>query len=74
MSFTDSGYYPKQYTSVEEIKADPDVKPTVWVIKTIKNKYGMYVARLDDDHIISGSDVYGSSQSGEYIIPLGTIT
>ena len=34
----------------------------------------MYVARLDDDHIISGSDVYGSSQSGEYIIPLGTIT
>ena len=69
-------YYPKQYTSVAEIKADtdPDVKPTVWVIKTIKNKYGMYVARLDDDHIISGSDVYGSSQSGEYIIPLGTIT
>ena len=69
-------YYPKQYTSVAEIEADtdPDVKPTVWVIKTIKNKYGMYVARLDDDHIISGSDVYGSSQSGEYIIPLGTIT
>ena len=69
-------YYPKQYTSIAEIKADtdPDVKPTVWVIKTIKNKYGMYVARLDDDHIISGSDVYGSSQSGEYIIPLGTIT
>ena len=69
-------YYPKQYNSVAEIEVetDPEVKPTVWVIQTLKATNGNYGAMLDDEHIISGSAIYGKSQSGEYIIPLGTIT
>ena len=73
-------YYPKQYTSVEEIKADtdPDVKPTVWVIQTTKRSDGSYYASLDDTHIVPNSNsagaVFGKYFSGRYIIPLGTIT
>ena len=72
-------YYPKQYTSVAEIEAetDPDVKPTVWVIQTIKSASG-YFASLDDTHIVPNSNsagaVFGKYFSGRYIIPLGTIT
>ena len=72
-------YYPKQYTSVAEIKADtdPDVKPTVWVIQTIKSASG-YFASLDDAHIVPNSNsagaVFGKTHVGNYIIPLGTIT
>lgn len=73
-------YYPKQYTSVEEIKADtdPDVKPTVWVIQTLKAANGNYRAMLDDAHIVPNSNsagaVFGKYYNGNYIIPLGTIT
>ena len=72
-------YYPKQYTSVAEIEAetDPDVKPTVWVIQTIKSASG-YFASLDDTHIVPNSNsagaVFGKYFSGRYIIPLGNIT
>lgn len=72
-------YYPKQYTSVAEIEAetDPDVKPTVWVIQTIKSASG-YFASLDDTYIVPNSNsagaVFGKYFSGRYIIPLGTIT
>ena len=72
-------YYPKQYTSVAEIEAetDPDVKPTVWVIQTIKSASG-YFASLDDTHIVPNSNsagaVFGKTHVGNYIIPLGTIT
>ena len=72
-------YYPKQYNSVEEIEAetDPEVKPTVWVIQTIKSASG-YFASLDDAHIVQNSNsagaVFGKSYTGTYIIPLGTIT
>ena len=73
-------YYPKQYTSVAEIEADtdPDVKPTVWVIQTLKAANGNYRAMLDDAHIVPNSNsagaVFGKYFSGRYIIPLGTIT
>ena len=73
-------YYPKQYTSVEEIKADtdPDVKPTVWVIQTTKRSDGSYYASLKDECIVPNSNsagaVFGKYFSGRYIIPLGTIT
>ena len=73
-------YYPKQYTSVAEIKADtdPDVKPTVWVIQTLKDANGNYQAVLDDAHIVPNSNsagaVFGKTHVGNYIIPLGTIT
>lgn len=72
-------YYPKQYTSVAEIEADtdPDVKPTVWVIQTIRSSSG-YFASLDDAHIVPNSNsagaVFGKNYTGNYIIPLGTIT
>ena len=72
-------YYPKQYTSVAEIEADtdPEVKPTVWVIQTIRSSSG-YFASLDDAHIVPNSNsagaVFGKYFSGRYIIPLGTIT
>ena len=73
-------YYPKQYTSVAEIEADtdPDVKPTVWVIQTLKAENGNYQAVLDDEHIVPNSNsagaVFGKTHVGNYIIPLGTIT
>ena len=73
-------YYPKQYTSVAEIEADtdPDVKPTVWVIQTLKAANGNYKAMLDDAHIVPNSNsagaVFGKNYTGNYIIPLGTIT
>lgn len=73
-------YYPKQYTSVAEIEADtdPDVKPTVWVIQTLKDANGNYQAVLDDAHIVPNSNsagaVFGKTHVGNYIIPLGTIT
>ncbi|MFR7354891.1 MAG: collagen binding domain-containing protein, partial [Lachnospiraceae bacterium] len=65
-------YYPKQYTSVAEIEAetDPDVKPTVWVIQTIKSASG-YFASLDDTHIVPNSNsagaVFGKYYNGNYI-------
>lgn len=71
-------YYPKQYTSVAEIKADPDVKSTVWVIQTLKAANGNYRAMLDDAHIVPNSNsagaVFGKNHTGTYVIPLGTIT
>ena len=73
-------YYPKQYTSVEEIKADTDqdVKPTVWVIQTTKRSDGSYYASLKDECIVPNSNsagaVFGKTHVGNYIIPLGTIT
>ena len=72
-------YYPKQYNSVAEIEVetDPEVKPTVWVIQTIKSASG-YFASLDDAHIVPNSNsagaVFGKYYNGVYIIPLGTIT
>lgn len=72
-------YYPKQYNSVAEIEAEtnPEIKPTVWVIQTIKSASG-YFASLDDAHIVPNSNsagaVFGKYFSGRYIIPLGTIT
>ena len=73
-------YYPKQYTSVAEIEADtdPEVKPTVWVIQTLKAANGNYRAMLDDAHIVPNSNsagaVFEKNYTGNYIIPLGTIT
>ena len=71
-------YYPKQYTSVEEIKADPDVKSTVWVIQTKKRSDGSYYASLKDECIVPNSNsagaVFGKNHTGTYVIPLGTIT
>ena len=73
-------YYPKQYTSLVEIKeeTDPEVKPTVWVIQTLKAANGNYRAMLDDAHIVPNSNsagaVFGKNYTGTYVIPLGTIT
>ena len=72
-------YYPKQYTSVAELKADtdPDVKPTVWVIQTKKHSDGSYYASLRDECIVPNSNsagaVFGKNHTGTYVIPLGTI-
>ena len=71
-------YYPKQYISVAEIKADPDVKSTVWVIQTKKHSDGSYYASLRDECIVPNSNsagaVFGKNNTGTYVIPLGTIT
>ena len=69
-------YYPKQYNTLAEIQAetDPSIKPTTWVIKTVKTSYGTYEARLDDTHLVSGSAKFGKNDYGTYIIPLGTLT
>lgn len=73
-------YYPKQYTSLVEIKeeTDPEVKPTVWVIQTKKHSDGSYYASLRDECIVPNSNsagaVFGKNHTGTYVIPLGTIT
>lgn len=68
-------YYPKHYNSVAEINAETDtsIKPTKWVIQTKKTSNGLYLATLDDNHIVSGSAVFGKTGT-MYTIPLGTIT
>ena len=72
-------YYPKQYTSLVEIKeeTDPEVKPTVWVIQTKKHSDGSYYASLRDECIVPNSNsagaVFGKNHTGTYVIPLGTI-
>ena len=53
-------YYPKQYISVAEIKADPDVKSTVWVIQTKKHSDGSYYASLRDECIVPNSNSAGA--------------
>ena len=63
-------YYAGQY-NMDNLPGTPTTK---WVIKTIKNSFGTYTARLDDAHIVSGSAVYDKSTNGMYKIPLGTIT
>ena len=63
-------YYAGQY-NMDNLPGTPTTK---WVIKTIKNSFGTYTARLDDEHIVSGSAVYDKSTNGMYKIPLGTIT
>ena len=68
-------YYPKQYNTLAEIQAetDPSIKPTQWIIKTVKLSDGTYTASLRDECIVKGEATFGKSQ-GTYIIPLGTIT
>ena len=64
-------YYADEYDSVSELPKDATY---TWKIVTKKNSLGAYSARLDDEHIISGSAVYGKYNDDTYIIPLGTIT
>ena len=63
-------YYAGQYTNVATLPANATY---TWVIKTVKNALGNYSTRLDDEHIVSGSAVYGKTGTS-YNIPLGTIT
>ena len=67
-------YYPKQYDTLAEIQADPKAQPTEWIIKTVKDVSGKYQAFLNDAHIVKGEAKFGKSITGQYIIPLGTIT
>ena len=69
-------YYPKQYNTLAEIQAetDPSIKPTEWIIKTVKLSDGTYTASLRDECIVKGEAKFGKYTTGQYIIPLGTIT
>ncbi len=64
-------FYAGQYTKTD-LPATPDA---TWVIET-KNVGGSFIARLSDDFHVSGDTAkYGKdSTSGQYIIPLGTLT
>ena len=62
-------YYAGQYTK-DNLPTSP---ATTWVIET-KKVGNNYVARLADGYVVSGSAVYGKNASGQYIIPLGTVT
>ena len=63
-------YYAGQYTASNL----PSSATTTWRIQTKKHGNN-YRASLDDEHVILGSAVYGSSSStGLYTIPLGTLT
>lgn len=62
-------YYAGQYTK-SNLPAEP---AAAWVIET-KKVGNSYLAYLKDGFVISGSPVYGKDVSGNYIIPLGTLT
>ena len=62
-------YYAGQYTK----DSLPSAPAAVWVIET-KKVGSNYLAYLKDGFVISGSPVYGKDASGNYIIPLGTLT
>ena len=65
-------YYAGEYDSVSELPKDATY---TWKIVTKKNSRNLYYAAyLDDEHVISGSAVYGKYNNDTYIIPLGTIT
>ena len=64
-------YYAGEYDSVSELPKDATY---TWKIVTKKNSRNLYYAYLDDEHVISGSAVYGKYNDDTYIIPLGTIT
>ena len=64
-------YYAGEYDSVSELPKDATY---TWRIVTKKNSLGVYSARLDDEHVIFGSAVYGKYNDDTYLIPLGTIT
>ena len=62
-------YYAGQYTK----DSLPSAPAAVWVIET-KKVGNNYLAYLKDGFVIFGSPVYGTDASGNYIIPLGTLT
>ena len=62
-------YYAGQYTK----ESLPSAPSATWVIET-KKVGNNYLAYLKDGFVISGSPVYGMDASGNYIIPLGTLT
>ena len=62
-------YYAGQYTK-ERLPSAPSA---TWVIET-KKVGNNYLAYLKDGFVISGPPVYGMDASGNYIIPLGTLT
>ena len=64
-------YYAGEYDSVSELPKDATY---TWRIVTKKTSYGIYEARIDDEHTISGSAAYGKYNDGTYLIPLGTVT
>ena len=62
-------FYAGQYTE----DTLPAEAAATWVIET-KKTGSSYVARLSDEYLVSGTAVYGKNASGQYIIPLGTLT
>ena len=63
-------FYAGYYDSVNQLPAQAT---KTWVIKTIKTADGLYNARLDNEHKVSGDELYVTD--GENVtIPLGTIT
>ncbi|MBR1814500.1 MAG: VaFE repeat-containing surface-anchored protein [Lachnospiraceae bacterium] len=62
-------YYAGQYTE-DTLPASSDAE---WVIKTIKDG-SSFIASLDGEHLVSGEAVYGETEDGDIVIPLGTIT
>lgn len=62
-------YYDGQFT----MNNLPTNAERTWVIKTVKNAKGKYIAALDREHFISGSELF--TQGNDLItLPLGTIT
>lgn len=63
-------YYNGQYSSVDSLPASPTRS---WVIKTVKDSYGVYKALLDNEHLVNGDDFY-LTEAGNVTLPLGTVT
>lgn len=64
------------YDTLKDSEVNDSHKKAEWVIKTKATTSGsntMYVARLDDEHFVSGDALYRDNDNNP-IIPLGTIT
>ncbi|MBR4208743.1 MAG: VaFE repeat-containing surface-anchored protein, partial [Lachnospiraceae bacterium] len=62
-------YYAGQYT-IDTLPAEADA---TWVVKTVKVGEH-YIAALHDTYMVQGEAVFGKDASGQYVLPLGTIT
>ena len=67
-------YYDGQYASVDELPSTPKY---TWIIETkanSKDNTTVFEAKLDDEHLVSGSSSLIRDSIGTAVIPLGTIT
>lgn len=66
-------YYSSFYDNVESVVGKEPTR--TWILKAKKESNGNYVCKLDQDHLVAGSDeLYFSEDKDVAVIPYGTLT